>query len=100
MPRLRALVKRHKDAPFTLLGINAFDSKSDFDAGAQEFEVSWPCLLQGSEEAPVSELYQVIGYPTMLLLDGSGRIRFTGLRGEAIDEAVATLLAEVAEKGE
>ena len=97
MPNLRALVKRHEKDPFTILGINSYDSLADFRKGAKDFEVTWPCLFQG-EETPVSELYQVQGYPTMLLLDADGRIRFTGLRGPALDEAVAELLAEMANR--
>ncbi len=98
MPNLRALVKRHSDDPFTLLGINTGDSETTFREDSEEFEVTWPCVFQGRGKSPVSDLYQVEAYPTMFLLDAEGRIRHKDLRGKALDEAVAKLLAEMKAK--
>jgi hypothetical protein len=37
----------------------------------------------------------VRGWPTIYILDHEGKIRFKGPRGEAMDEAVDQLLAEM-----
>ena len=41
IPNLRALVKRHKDDPFAILGINTDDDKDEFRAKCEEFDVTW-----------------------------------------------------------
>ena len=38
------------------------------------------------------------GFPTMFVLDETGKIRFKDLRGEALDDAVKQLLDELTEK--
>lgn len=91
---MKALVERLEDEPFELIGLNAFDDRPDFEAGVEEFGVTWLVAYQGLE-ASISELYQVRGYPTMLVLDAEGRIAATGLRGKALGAKVDALLAEL-----
>jgi len=95
MPTLQALVERHADSPFTLLGINTGDDESAFRRGVEEFEVTWTCTWQREPRNPIAELYQVTGYPTIYVLDAKGRIRFKDLRGEALEKAVQVLLDEL-----
>ena len=44
---------------------------------------------------PISKRWNVTGWPTIYVLDHKGVIRYKGVRGEAMDEAVDTLLAEM-----
>jgi len=96
MPHLKALVERHENAPFALIGINTNDSKQAFNKGVEDYGVSWPCVYQGPETA-VAKLYRVRGYPTIYVLDAEGRIRFTSLRGERLTAAVDKLVAKTAQ---
>lgn len=91
---MKALVERLEDEPFELIGLNAFDDRSDFEQGVEEFGVNWLVAYQGMEAA-ISELYQVRGYPTMYVLDADGRIAATSLRGKALGAKVDALLAEL-----
>lgn len=91
MPHLRALVERMQDKPFTLLGINSYDSEEDFRKGAKEFEMSWPAVFQGGS-TPVADLYRVRGYPTIYVLDADGKIAARDLRGEALTTKVVELV--------
>ena len=82
--------------------MNAGDSKEAFRAGVKEHEVSWPCAWQGEKESPVSRLFRVSAYPTVMVLDAEGRIRHRNLKGAALARAIERLLAEArapAEKG-
>ena len=94
MPTLQALVERHDSDSLTLLGINTGDSEETFRAKSEELGVTWTCAYQGQSETPIADLYQVMAYPTIYVLDGEGRIRFKNVRGEALTAAVAKLLAE------
>ena len=91
---MKALVERLEDEPFELIGVNAMDSRSDFEKGVEEFGVTWLVAYQ-SPKIAISQLYQVRGYPTMYVLDAEGRIAATGLRGAALGKKVDALLAEL-----
>ena len=92
MPHLAELVKLHKDAPFSLIGINAHDSAEAFRKGAADFGVDWQVAFDGTE-APICRQFRVAAFPTILVLDAEGRIVATGLRGERLAAKVAELLA-------
>ena len=94
MPTLQALVERHDSESFTLLGINTGDSEETFREKSKELGVTWTCAYQGQFETPIADLYQVEAYPTILVLDAEGRIRYKNVRGQALTDAVAKLLAE------
>lgn len=94
MPGLKALVERHKDQNFQLLGINTGDDVATFRTGMEEHGLSWPTFYQGTESTPIADLYQVMAYPTIYVLDKHGKIRSTGARGGGLDKLVAELLAE------
>jgi hypothetical protein len=87
-------VKRHQDDDFALLGINTGDAEKLFRESRESLGVTWPCTWQGTGANPIANLYQVSGYPTIVVLDREGVIRKWGVRGEGIEAVVAELLAE------
>ncbi len=97
MPSLRALVQRHSDDPFVLLGVNTGDSEEAFRRESEKMEVTWPCVFQGNG-SPIADLYRVRGYPTIHVIDAEGRLRYLNVRGEAIEKAVERLLAELKDR--
>ncbi|MFT5285190.1 MAG: hypothetical protein ACI8TQ_001352 [Planctomycetota bacterium] len=94
MPTLQTLVERHDSDKFVLLGVNTGDSEDTFREKSKEFNVTWTSAYQGTESTPIADLYQVVAYPSLYVLDAEGRIRFKDLRGEALLKAVEELLAE------
>ena len=87
-------MERHKDDDFQLLGINTGDDPETFRAGVEEHGLTWPVFYQGMGATPIAELYQVMAYPTIFVLDRDGKIRSTGARGAGLDRLVEELLAE------
>ncbi len=94
MPHLQALVERHEDEPFVLIGVNTGDSPEEYKRGLETFNVTWLSAYQGAE-SPIADLFKVEGYPTYVLIDAEGKIRSRGHSGEAMDEPIAKLLAEL-----
>lgn len=94
MPHLRELVKLHKDEPFALIGINTGDSEADYRKGLEDYEVTWLSAYQG-RTTPIADLYSVRGYPTYVLIDAEGKVVQVGHSGEAMDEPIKRLLAEL-----
>lgn len=97
IPHERSLVERLKDKPFALIGVNSDKQKSYFKAEAAANGVTWRSFWNGERgtRGPISTRWGVTGWPTIYVLDHTGKIRFTGVRGKKMDEAVDKLLAEM-----
>jgi len=100
-PHERSLVKRLKDEPFALVGVNSDPDLDELRVAMERENITWRSFWNGLEGTggPISKSWNVRGWPTIYVLDEEGRIRYKGVRGEAMDEAVDTLLAELKAKG-
>jgi hypothetical protein len=96
-PHERSLVKRLADAPFALIGVNSDADKDALRPRMAEENITWRSFWNGPKGTggPISESWNVQSWPTIYVLDENGVIRFKNVRGEAMDEAVDTLLAEM-----
>jgi len=95
IPHEKTLVKRLEDQPFALVGINS-DNEERYRKERVEMGVTWPSFFDGGKiGGPIAKKWGVTGWPTIYILDHEGRIRFKGPRGEEMDHAVDTLLAEM-----
>ncbi len=97
MPHLQALVERHKDDEFVLIGINAMDSPEAFRKGLEEYGVTWLSAYQGQAATPISNLYAVQGYPSYVLIDAQGKIQERAHGTDVIDKRIVELLKEAEE---
>lgn len=98
MPHLKALVERHENDPFALIGINTNDAPAAFQKGVKDLGVSWLSAYQGTDMSPISQLYHVQVYPTYVVLDTDGTIVHRGSDKNEIDGVVKDLLANAKAK--
>jgi len=97
-PHERSLVKRLADEPFALVGINSDGDREELKQVLEDEDITWRSFWDGgSTSGPIATRWNVSGWPTIYVLDHEGRIRFKNVRGEAMDEAVDQLLAEMRE---
>lgn len=97
-PHERSLVQRLADKPFALLGINSDQDREELKKVLQENQITWRSWWDGgSTEGPIATKWNVTGWPTIYVLDGDGVIRFKNVRGEAMDQAVDSLVEELAQ---
>ena len=98
-PHERSLVKRLKDQPFALIGVNSDKDLETLRKVRVEKELTWRSFWNGLDgtSGPISTKWGVTGWPTIYVLDEKGVIRFMNVRGEQMDEAVNQLLAEMGE---
>jgi len=95
-PHERSLVKRLAGKPFVLLGINSDNNRETLKTVLEEEEITWRSWWDGgSTGGPIATQWNVSGWPTIYVLDHTGTIRYKGVRGESMDDAVDTLLAEL-----
>ena len=99
-PHERSLVKRLAGKPFALLGVNSDKDREVLKEVMAKEEITWRSWWDGgSTRGPIAGQYNVSGWPTIYVLDDKGVIRYKGVRGEAMDKAVDTLLAEIENGG-
>ena len=96
-PHERSLVKRLKDKPFALIGVNSDIDKLYLKKRMKAESITWRSFWNGplGTSGPISSEWGVRGWPTIYILDHKGVIRFMGPRGPAMDKAVDQLLAEM-----
>jgi hypothetical protein len=95
-PHERSLVKRLKDKPFALLGINSDTDKDHLKERMKAESITWPSWFDGGNTSgPIATEWNVSGWPTIYVLDHKGVLRYRDVREEALDKAVDALLAEL-----
>jgi hypothetical protein len=96
-PHERSLVKRLKDQPFALVGVNSDRDRDVLKGVIKKEEITWPSFWNGgSTSGPIAKRWNVHSWPTIYVLDHKGVIRFKNKRGNALDKAVDKLLEEMA----
>jgi hypothetical protein len=86
-------VQEYKSKPFVLLGVNS-DSREKLKELIDRNEVTWTSFWDGGNiYGPIAKSWNVRGWPSQVVIDRKGVIRFKG-RGVNIDPLVARLLAE------
>jgi len=76
------------------------DSEERYRRAVAREDITWRSFHDGgSTGGPIAMAWGVTGWPTTYLLDHDGVIRFKGVRGIAIDRAVAELLPKIPGRG-
>jgi len=95
-------VKRLADKPFALLGINSDPDREAIKKTLKEKKITWRSWWDnGSKFGPIQTKWQVEQRPVIYVLDSKGVIRYKSTisaDGEDLDEAVDSLLEELAAK--
>ncbi len=92
-PNVVAAYEQFKLKNFTILGVSLDDDKEDWLEAIQQDKLNW---LQVSDlkkwESTVVGVYQIQGIPFNVLLDPTGKIIATDLRGSALQNTLKQLL--------
>ena len=95
VPHERSLVQKLEGKPFALLGINLDVNKEALKKVEQDAQINWRSWWDG-RGGKISPKWALRYLPTTYVLDHQGVIRYKGVRGQQLDEAVDKLLKEVA----
>ena len=95
-PHERSLVEKYADQPFAIVGINSDRDRAKLKARMTEESITWKSFYDGGGTGgPIASRWNVSGWPTIFVLDATGRIRFKDVRGDDLDAALDELMAEV-----
>lgn len=90
-------MKQLADKPFALIGVNSDRDLEEIQKIVKKKNITWRSFWNGPEGTggPISTKWGVRGWPTIYVLDAEGKIRYKNVRGDKMDDAIETLLAEM-----
>ncbi len=95
-------MKRLAGKPFVLLGVNSDADREALKKTLREEKLTWRSWWDnGSKFGPIQTKWQVEQRPVIYVLDAKGIVRYKNMSGvdeEDLNEAVDSLLAELAAK--
>ena len=98
VPAERDLLARMEKRPFALIGVNGDQEKPAAKKAIATNHMSWKSFWNGGTIGPITDKWNVKGWPTTYVLDADGVIRFKNLRDKKLDEAVESLVNELENK--
>ena len=100
-PHERSLVKKLANEPFALIGVNSDANLEELRPRLKEESITWRSFWNGADgtSGNIAERWNVQSWPTIYVLDAAGVIRYKNVKGDELDEAIETLLAENDDSG-
>ena len=71
----RSLVQRMQDKPFALLGVDEDKSPEECKRVIEKNHLTLRSWWDGDHGGPIAEKFNVMGFPTLFLIDAKGHIR-------------------------
>lgn len=92
-PNVVVAYEKYKKKNFTVLGVSLDDDKASWLEAIQDDKLSWQHISDLKKwESIVVSAYQIEGIPFNVLLDPTGKVIATDLRGEALQNTLASIL--------
>ena len=100
-PYQRLMQELYEDRPFAIVGVNS-DTYEVAKTYKEETGLTYRSFWDGpvQERGPIATAWNVVGWPTVYILDHEGRIRFAGERHEDTLKAVGQLMDELRRAGQ
>jgi thiol-disulfide isomerase/thioredoxin len=98
IPHEREMVERLSGKPFALISVSMDDEQEALTEFLKENEMPWKHWWCGGDRS-FSLKWDIQYFPTIYVIDATGKIRFKDVREEKLEEAVNELLEEI-EQGE
>jgi hypothetical protein len=83
-----------KDEPFAMLSVYADSDVTSLRKKIEDREITWRCWCDGGVDGPIGERWNVQGYPTIIVLDATGMIRYKISGGGGTEAAIDSLVKE------
>jgi len=94
VPHLLEVASKHKDHGLVVIGVHTTGSGDKMAAFVTEQKIDYPVAIDVDNQTTTA--FAVDSYPDYYLIDRAGNLRVADLKNDALDAAIATLLAEPA----
>jgi peroxiredoxin len=92
-PNVVVAYEKYKKKNFTVLGVSLDDDKDSWLEAIQADKLNWQHISDLKKwESIVVSTYQIEGIPFNILIDPTGKVIATDLRGDALQETLASIL--------
>jgi peroxiredoxin len=91
-PNVVAAYNKFKNKNFAILGVSLDDDKAAWLKAIQEDHLTWTHISDLQSPSAAASTYQFDGIPFNVLIDPSGKIIASGLRGEALEQKLSEVL--------
>jgi hypothetical protein len=97
IPDERSLVDKMKGKPFALVGVNSDVELDRVKPEMTKAGVTWRSFWNGPKgpSGPIAAAWGVTSWPTIVVLDSRGMVRYRNIRGSELERAVEALLGEL-----
>lgn len=95
IPHERKMVEKFKDKPFVLISVSGDDKPETVKEFLKKEPMPWTHWFAGTSSDSILRKWNVRFFPTILVLDSKGVIRYKHVRDEELEKAVAELLGEI-----
>jgi hypothetical protein len=85
--------------PFALLGVNCDNERETLQQVSFTNQITWLNWWNGGAKGPLTAKYGVKSWPTTLVLDANGVVRYRGVPGAAMDQVVEKLVLAEESRG-
>ena len=101
-PHERSLVEKLADKPFVIIGVNSDRDLEQIQQVVKDKNLTWRSFWNGpgGRDGPISNRWNIEGWPTLYVIDAEGVIRHKQMGGDEppIDRVIAQLLSEMGHK--
>jgi peroxiredoxin len=87
------LAEKMKQRPFAMVGVNCDEDRAEAQRVAEREHMTWKNFHDG-RWGRITQEWQIQAYPTTIVIDHKGIIRYRGLSGKELENAVEKLLKE------
>jgi thiol-disulfide isomerase/thioredoxin len=96
VPHEKELVARYRGRPFELVGVCGDGDKDKAARAIAKEGIPWSSFWNGPTDGigPISQAWNVRGWPTVYTIDHRGVIRLKDLYGKELDAPLEKLVAE------
>lgn len=99
LPHEKEIVRKNAGKPFVMLGINSDQTVASLKKTMADKGVDWPVIWGGpASNHPIARAWEVTGWPTVVVLDHEGIVRYKNVRGQELERAIEDLIAKVPAK--
>lgn len=96
-PHERSLVEKMQGRPFVLIGVNNDDELERAQKSVKDNKLNWRSFWDGGN-GPIVDAFQIRAFPTIMLIDHRGVIRFDSIR-QNLDEEIEKLVVAAEDDG-
>jgi thiol-disulfide isomerase/thioredoxin len=95
LPNVKETLAQYGEKGFAIIGVSLDSDRQKLLDFVQKENMTWPQYFDGKGwQCELGQRYGIMSIPATFLVDGKGVVRYLGVRGKALGEKVAELLAQ------